>query len=29
MLPAPNTATVKELFFIISKDKCYFVSNNH
>ena len=29
IFPAPKTATVYELFFIISKDKCYFDSNNN
>ena len=29
IFPAPKTATVYELFFIISKDKCYFESNNN
>ena len=29
IFPAPKTATEYELFFIISKDKCYFESNNN
>ena len=29
IFPAPKTATFYDLFFIISKDKCYFEPNNN
>ena len=29
IFPAPKTATLYDLFFIISKDKCYFEPNNN